>query len=55
MSGDEAAMRHINSCSKYNKLERSETFQHAVDSIMFEVQPSAAIEGAKRGPLHRGE
>ena len=49
MSGCEA-MRHINSCSKYDKLERSETFQHAVDSIMFEVQPSASIEGAK--PLH---
>lgn len=49
MSGD-GAMRHINSCRKYGKLERSETFQHAVDSIMFEVQPSASIEGAK--PTH---
>ena len=49
MSG-EGAMRHINSCTKYNKLDRSETFQHAVDSIMFEVQPSTSIEGAK--PLH---
>ena len=44
------AVQHINSCNQYNKLERSETFQTAFDSILQEVCPSASIEGAK--PLH---
>jgi hypothetical protein len=44
------AAKHINSCTKYAKLDRSETFQTAFDSIMQEVCPSASIEGAR--PRH---
>ena len=44
------AARHISSCTKFNKLDRSETFQHAFDSIMQEVCPGVSIEGAK--PAH---
>jgi hypothetical protein len=41
------AVKHINSCTKYAKLDRSETFQTAFDSIIQEVCPSATIEGAR--------
>lgn len=47
------AVKHINACNKYAKLDRSETFQTAFDSIMQEVYPSASIEGTK--PLHGGQ
>jgi hypothetical protein len=35
------------------KLERSEIFQHAVDSIMFEVHPSAAMKAPSRSTESR--
>jgi hypothetical protein len=41
---------HIVSCNQFAKLPRSETFQHAFDSIIYDVCPDARIEGAK--PLH---
>ena len=39
---------HIVSCNQFAKLPRSETFQHAVDSIVHDVCKDARIEGAKR-------
>jgi len=38
---------HIVSCNQFAKLARSETFQHAFDSIIYDVCPDARIEGAK--------
>jgi hypothetical protein len=39
---------HIVSCNQFAKLPRSETFQHAFDSITQEVCKEVRIEGAKR-------
>jgi hypothetical protein len=39
--------RHIVSCNHYAKLQRSETFQHAFDSIIQDASTTARIEGAK--------
>jgi hypothetical protein len=38
---------HIVSCNQFAKLPRSETFQHAFDSIIYDVCKGARIEGAK--------
>ena len=39
---------HIAGCSQFAKLERSETLQHAFDSIIYDVTSTAWIEGARR-------
>jgi hypothetical protein len=39
---------HVQSCSQFCKLERSETFQHAFDSIIYDLPGHPWIEGAKR-------
>jgi hypothetical protein len=39
---------HIVSCNQFAKLPRSETFQHAFDSIIYDVCKDARIEGVKR-------
>ena len=39
---------HVQSCSQFGKLERSETFQHAFDSIIYDLPGNVWIEGAKR-------
>ena len=43
----ESGPLHIVSCNQFAKLPRSETFQHAFDSIMQEVCQDVRIEGAK--------
>jgi hypothetical protein len=43
----ESGPLHCVCCNQNNKLPRSETFQHAFDSIIFDVDRNARIEGAK--------
>jgi hypothetical protein len=47
LTGDSGPL-HIVSCNQFAKLPRSETFQHAFDSIIQEVCKDVRIEGAKR-------
>ena len=47
LTGDSGPL-HIVSCNQFAKLPRSETFQHAVDSIIHDVCKDARIEGAKQ-------
>jgi hypothetical protein len=45
----ESGPLHIVSCNQFAKLPRSETFQHAFDSIIYDVCKDARIEeGVKR-------
>jgi hypothetical protein len=44
----ESGPLHIVSCNQFAKLPRSETFQHAFDSIIQDVCKEARIEGAKK-------
>lgn len=45
-----SAPRHIVGCNAFAKLPRSETFQTAFDAIIWEMCPSAYIEGSQ--PAH---